>query len=124
MVDTKFLDMLPGMEEMILEEVRQFTAFLRQFATSTDMGGGQPLDMSSQFNLPILNALWRVTVGDRLEYTDPRLLDIVHRIGVFLQKLANPVGVLAVTVPWLFKAGLCHLRKIAGFYFTLVRISF
>jgi hypothetical protein len=46
------------MEEMILEEVRQFTGFLRERA-------GQPIDMSSQFNLPILNALWRVTVGDR-----------------------------------------------------------
>jgi hypothetical protein len=46
------------MEEMILEEVRQFTGFLREHT-------GQPIDMSSQFNLPILNALWRVTVGDR-----------------------------------------------------------
>jgi hypothetical protein len=40
----------------------------------------------------------------RLEYTDPRLLDLVQRMGEFLAKLANPVGILAVTVPWLFKA--------------------
>ena len=54
------------MEELILEEVAQFTTFLkgRQF-----MQG--PVDMACQFNLPILNALWRITVGDKLEYTDP-----------------------------------------------------
>ena len=90
-----------GMEEMILEEVQQFISFLKPLA----VGGAnhQPLDMSSQFNLPILNALWRVTVGDRLEYTDPQLLNIVQRMGEFLSKLGNPATVLALTQPWVFK---------------------
>jgi hypothetical protein len=98
------------MEEMILEEVRQFTTFLHQFSTSSDGGSSKPLDISSQFNLPILNALWRITVGERLEYTDPRLLDIVHRMGVFMQKLGNPVAMLVMTIPWLFKEGLYCLK--------------
>jgi hypothetical protein len=64
----------------------------------------EPVDMSSHFNLPILNALWRVTVGDRFEYTDARLLDIVQRMGEFLSKIGNPSALLAITLPWLFKA--------------------
>jgi Cytochrome P450 len=86
------------MEDLIQEEVRQFITFLRPFASSQ-----LPVDMANQFNLPILNALWRITVGDRFEYTDPQLMDIIKRFGIFLQNLGNPAAVLAVTFPWIFK---------------------
>jgi hypothetical protein len=55
-----------GMEEMIHEEVRQFLDHLRPLA-------GQPLDVEGQLNLPILNTLCRIAMGDRFEYSDPRL---------------------------------------------------
>ena len=83
---------------MILEEVGQFTLLLRQLA-------GQPLNMATQFNLPILNALWRIMVGDRFEYTDPQLLDIIERLGLFAQRLGSAVTLLALTHPWIFKEG-------------------
>ena len=87
-----------GMEEVIVDEVRQFTSLLSQLT-------GQPINMASQFNLPILNALWRITVGDRFEYTDPQLLDLIRRMGLFLQKLASPATLIALTQPWIFKVG-------------------
>jgi hypothetical protein len=34
---------------------------------------GQPLDVEDLLNLPILNTLCRITMGDRFEYTDSRL---------------------------------------------------
>ena len=92
---------LSGMEEMIQEELRQFMSFLKPLAASR-----QPVNMCNQFNLPILNALWRITVGDRFEYTDPQLLDIIKRMGMFLQRIGNPASLLAITYPWVFKAGL------------------
>lgn len=51
---------------MIHEEVRQFLDHLRPLA-------GQPLDVEGQLNLPILNTLCRIAMGDRFEYSDPRL---------------------------------------------------
>ena len=57
-----------------------------------------------KFKFPQKMNVERWVGGVRLEYTDPRLLDLVQRMGEFLAKLANPVGILAVTVPWLFKA--------------------
>ena len=89
------------MEEMIQEELRQFMSFLKPLAASR-----QPVNMCNQFNLPILNALWRITVGDRFEYTDPQLLDIIKRMGMFLQRIGNPASLLAITYPWVFKGGL------------------
>jgi hypothetical protein len=86
------------MEEIIMEEVQQFTTFLRQLAST-----GQPLDMARNFNLPILNALWRIIVGDRFEYTDARLLDLIERMGDFLKRMGTPAALLAVTYPWIFK---------------------
>jgi hypothetical protein len=40
---------------------------------------GQPLDVEDLLNLPILNTLCRITMGDRFEYTDSRL----QGIGLF-----------------------------------------
>jgi hypothetical protein len=54
------------MEEMILDEVHQFVDHLRSLVD-------QPLEVESQLNLPILNTLCRIALGDRFEYTDQRL---------------------------------------------------
>ena len=56
-----------GMEELIQGEVAQFLSFL-------DLEVGTPIDISGRMSLPILNSLWRVTVGESFHYSDPRLL--------------------------------------------------
>ena len=86
------------MDDIIVEEVGQFVTFLKQLADS-----GQPVSISRQFNLPILNVLWRITVGHRFEYTDPKLLDIIQRMVAFLQQMGQPVSLLSLTHPWIFK---------------------
>ena len=62
-----------------------------------------PVDLAGKFNLPVLNVLWRVTVGESFEYSDQRLQDILHNMGELFKKLANPTSIFAVTYPWLFK---------------------
>ncbi len=105
-----------GMEELISEEVRQFTTFLGQAASDR-----QPLDMAAQFNLPILNALWRITVGDRFEYTDPQLLDIIHRMGEFFKKLGNPAAFLALAFPWIFQGSFLN-KTVSAYKIKIVSI--
>ncbi len=90
----------PGMEEMIAEEVQRFLEHLAPLAGQppehlAPLAGqppehlapltgrtpskrlaplaGQPLDVEDLLNLPILNTLCRITMGDRFEYTDSRL---------------------------------------------------
>ena len=62
-----------GLEELIMDEVKMFKHLL-------DTEVGQPIDIATKLNLPILNALWKVTVGERFDYDDPRLLDICQRL--------------------------------------------
>ena len=57
----------------------------------------------NKLNLPILNALWKVTVGERFEYDNPRLLSIVERLTEAFKLLMRPNRALFVAFPWLRK---------------------
>ena len=71
------------MEELITEEINQFKQLI-------DTYKGEPFDIINKLNLPILNALWKVTVGERFEYDNPRLIDIVHRLTETFKIFADP----------------------------------
>ena len=83
-----------GMEEMILDELSHF----KQYINSKN---GECLDFYNKFNLPILNALWKVTAGERFEYDDPRLVDIVARVIETVRILGNPNQFLLYAYPWI-----------------------
>lgn len=85
-----------GMEEMIQEEL---TAFIEMIKKTE----GKPFDFLNKSNLPILNALWKVTVGERFEYDNPRLLSIVDRMGEMLHRLARPENAITIAYPWIAK---------------------
>ena len=59
---------------MIMEEVELFTEEMRK-------SDGQPVDLADKFNLPILNALWNVTVGQRFDYNDPKLTSLLEKMA-------------------------------------------
>ena len=71
------------MEDLITEEINQFKQLI-------DTHKGEPFDIINKLNLPILNALWKVTVGERFEYDNPRLIDIVHRLTETFKIFADP----------------------------------
>ena len=85
-----------GMEDLIQEEVELFKALIMK-------NGEKSFDFVNKLNLPILNALWRVTVGDRFEYDDPKLLSIVHRLTETFKRLAKPENIFIFTFPWINK---------------------
>ena len=67
-----------GREELINEEVKAFTEALKTYR-------GEPIDMAGKFFLPILNSLWRITVGQRFDYDDPKLRWILAKLTEFFQ---------------------------------------
>jgi len=85
-----------GMEGMIKEEVTMFIEEIKKTE-------GDPFDFRSKFNLPILNALWRITAGQRFDYDDPKLLSFVERITLFFQRIGRPSSILILAFPWIAK---------------------
>jgi len=85
-----------GMEEMIKEEVAQFKQLI-------DKNISQPFNFMGKLNLPILNALWKVLVGERFEYDNPRLIDIVKRLSDAFEIFARPSQALLMSFPWVKK---------------------
>ena len=84
------------MEGLIQEEVNLFKIFINQRIS-------EPFDFLNKLNLPILNALWKVTVGERFEYDNPRLLSIVERLTEAFEIFGNPSHALLISYPWLAK---------------------
>ena len=82
-----------GLEELIMDEVKMFKHLL-------DTEVGQPIDIATKLNLPILNALWKVTVGERFDYDDPRLLDICQRLTETFKVFVGTKFALN-TYPWM-----------------------
>ena len=85
-----------GMEDVILEEVELFKGLI-------DKHNGEPFDFKNQFNLPILNALWRVTSGERFEYDNQKFKSIVDRLTEMLQRIGNPSNIVIMLYPWITK---------------------
>ena len=84
------------MEGLIEEEVQALNALL-------ETKKAEAFDIAPILNLPILNALWKVTVGERFEYEDPKLLDICERLGkVFKINFSAKMGMI-FSYPWLLK---------------------
>merc|ERR1711988_575401 len=85
-----------GMEEMIQEEVELFKDLIIK-------NGDNSFDFINKLNLPILNALWRVTVGERFDYDNPKLISIVTRLTDTFKRFAKPESVLVIAFPWIYK---------------------
>jgi len=65
---------------------------------------GEPIDMAGKLNLPILNALWKITVGQRFDYDDPQLTRIITQLTEFFQRIgATPQQLIALSFPRMAK---------------------
>ena len=85
-----------GMEEMIQEEVIQFKTFLHEHSV-------EPFDIAHRLNLPILNALWKMTVGERFDYDDSRLLNLCQKSSECLKMFVSTKQAIIYNYPWVEK---------------------
>ena len=85
-----------GMEDVIAEELVQFTSFLKTFA-------GKPFEISSKFNLPLINILWRLASSEQFEYDDPKLVEILQKVTLLFQVSNSPQQKILFAFPWMGK---------------------
>ena len=52
-----------------------------------------------RLNVAILNALWHIVTGQKLEYDDPNLKEVVNKINIMMT--ATKVGGPMFVFPWL-----------------------
>ena len=93
------------MESIISEELVQFTGFLHSFL-------GKPVDIRSMFNAPLVNVLWRVVSSEQFDYNDPKLIDLLEKVSIVIQKLTSPQEQILLAYPWMGEIG--PLRNMLG----------
>lgn len=67
-----------SMEDTIVEEVEKLCELLKKFE-------GQPLNLQCKLNVSIINGLWSLLVGTKLQLDNPRLLKVVELIDFVLR---------------------------------------
>ena len=76
---------------------------LSLFKALINKNEGKPFDFINKLNLPILNALWRITVGDRFEYDNPKLISIIKRLTEVFKRAGKPENGIILSFPLLTK---------------------
>lgn len=85
-----------GMEEMILEELREFSVELRE-----NLKEG-PINLANKFNVMVINILWTTVAGERYDYHDEKFKDIIKKLNTAFGALApNPRILLMILFPFL-----------------------
>ena len=80
------------MEPLIQEEVSQCISMMAKEA-------GRVTSLKLRLNVSILNALWRITTGEKLQHEDARCKEIVQKFYIMFAR-GNSVGPLLI-FPWL-----------------------
>nr|AKH03508.1 cytochrome P450 3075A2 [Paracyclopina nana] len=81
-----------SMEETLHEEVQKLIDHLNQY-------NGQALNLNRATNVSILNALWNILVGEKLELGDPRLAELLQVVDDLVRLGGGPVSPIAAILP-------------------------
>ena len=66
-------------------------------------------------NVSILNALWSILVGEKLDLDDPKLAEIIQMIDYLLREVDNPGSAAYAVLPHLSMAKWPGIRTLTGF---------
>merc|ERR1711935_985206 len=88
-----------GLEHLINEEVASFITHLQDHVE-------EEMEFNTLFNIPIVNALWKITAGERFEYDDGKLLDILDQLNTVFKMMMSPPIHIVYAYPWLSKTKL------------------
>ena len=81
-----------SMESMILHEIEQMCKTLCT---------NQPIDLSRKTNLAVFNALWVIIAGQRFDFDDEKLLNVIEKLENLL-KSSKVVSLWALLFPTLY----------------------
>lgn len=96
-----------SMEDSLLLEVKKLQDYL---ITKVD----QPIDLNRTTNISIVNALWGILVGERLELTDPKLHQLLTAFDNLIRGNAGS-STIANLLPHKSMALWPGLKKLTGF---------
>ena len=74
------------------------------------------MDLNRTMNISILNALWSLLVGEKLELDDPKLVDIVGMFDELLHQQSGAAFALLTILPHPSMAKLPILRHLTGMH--------
>lgn len=72
------------------------------------------MDLNRTMNISILNALWSILVGERLDLEDPKLAMIIELFDELLRENSGPTSPIVQILPHPSMAKWPGLRKITG----------
>ncbi len=76
-----------SMDEVIQDEFSYFAKMLEQT-------NGEPVETRDLFNVPVLNGLWRILTGQRLDSKDPNLVQIIDIMDDLFADSGSTLGIL------------------------------
>ena len=76
-----------SMGEIIQDEFSYFAKILEET-------NGNPVETQDLFNIPVLNGLWRILSGRRLDSKDPNLSQIIDLMDEMFAEFGSPFGIL------------------------------
>ena len=80
-----------SMEDGLLEEAQKLANYLKNNA-------GKPINLNRTMNVSVLNALWFILTGEKMDLNCPTSLKIVNLLDDFLRGGEGPAGLLAQLV--------------------------
>ena len=104
------------MAEIVQDEFTYLSKALEQT-------NGEPVDVKELFNVPVVNAIWRILTGERIESGDVRMERTIHVMDDLFSDFGSVLGFLAllsVKVKILFEAlGLLRIQKGVDYVFEI-----
>ena len=89
-----------------------------------ELSGGNPVEIMDLFNVPVLNALWRILTGERFKAEDPKLTRTMLLIEKFIADCGSPLSFLgfsSIKLLWILETlGLLRIRKGVDAIFQIV----
>ena len=93
-----------SMEDSLNEEVQKLIEVYKQ-----DLS--KPVDLSNTMNISIVNALWHIITGEKLDLQDPKLTKIIALFNDFFRTSEGPTSAAANVLPkFLLQFG--YVRKL------------
>lgn len=75
------------MGEIVQDEFSYFAKMLEQT-------NGIPVETKDLFNVPVLNGIWRILSGQRLDVKDPHLVEIMDLMDEIFAESGSTLGIL------------------------------
>ena len=94
-----------SMDGLISGEVSRLIAHFK-------LGQNKNIQVNDLFNIPIINALWKITASESFDYEDPKLKQIMFHLFRLFKTVNSPGYVCGFAHPWLLNFD--FVRKLLG----------